>query len=350
MKVGSLFSGIGGIELGFEREGFETAWFVEKDKFCQAVLRKHWPNVEIFEDVSEVDFARLPKVDVLTGGFPCQDISIAGKGKGIVDGERSSLWKYFAKAIGEIRPKYAVIENVSALTFRGLSNVLADLAKEGYDAEWFDLRASDFGALHKRERIFIVAYLNQNRKPISPINEGEKSEGLCVATNPSECGCNNGGNSWRARQVLQNEEWEMEKGEQARHKRKHGLDKEFGFEFADSKCERCGRWRDKELAQTENDAKVSGRSSPLILANDWSDRIQRFKQETFSRSEGFSWCQNVRRIEDFKDRPDIPQPLFRGARDGIPTWTYRIKSLGNAVVPQCAQFIAKRIKEIENSI
>ncbi len=163
LNVGSLFSGIGGIELGFEREGFKTKWFVEKEPFCQAVLKKRWPGVPIYGDVSTIDFSVLKKVDVLTGGFPCQDISIAGKGKGIVDGARSSLWKYFAKAIGQIRPRYAIIENVSALTFRGLSNVLADLAKEGYDAEWFDLRASDFGAPHKRERIFIVAYSNSNR-------------------------------------------------------------------------------------------------------------------------------------------------------------------------------------------
>lgn len=161
MKVGSLFSGIGGIELGFEKQGFTTEWFVECDRYAQTILRKHWPQAKIYDDVAKVDFRTVPKVEVLTGGFPCQDISNAGQRVGI-EGSRSGLWKEFKRAISQVRPRYAFIENVSALTHRGLDTVLCDLAEIGYDAEWYCVRASDVGAWHRRERIFIIAYRTEN--------------------------------------------------------------------------------------------------------------------------------------------------------------------------------------------
>lgn len=157
MKVGSLFSGIGGFELGFERAGFEVAWQVEIDPWCRKVLAKHWPSVPRYEDVREVGAHNLAPVDVIIGGFPCQDISAAGKGAGI-DGERSGLWREYARLIDELRPRYAVMENVGALLYRGLGRVLGDLAEIGYDADWQILPASAFGAPHRRERIWIVAY------------------------------------------------------------------------------------------------------------------------------------------------------------------------------------------------
>ena len=139
LKIGSLFSGIGGIELGFEKAGeFKTIWFVENNEFCQKVLRKHWAYAKIHGDIAKIRWNCLERPDILTGGFPCQDISVAGKGKGIT-GKRSGLWKYYAEAIGILRPKYAVIENVPMLINRGLNVILADLAKNGYDAEWFNL-------------------------------------------------------------------------------------------------------------------------------------------------------------------------------------------------------------------
>lgn len=157
MKIGSLFSGIGGIEIGFKRQGFKTEWFVENDKYAQEILKKRFPETIIFDDITQVDFRTVPQVEILTGGFPCQDISNAGKQKGI-EGERSGLWQEFKRAISEIRPKVAFIENVSALTHRGLDTVLCDLAEIRYDAEWYCVRASDVGAWHRRERIFIIAY------------------------------------------------------------------------------------------------------------------------------------------------------------------------------------------------
>jgi DNA (cytosine-5)-methyltransferase 1 len=156
--IGSLFSGIGGLELGLEWAGLgRVTWQVEKDEYCRQILAKHWPDAVRHEDVRTVGAHNLSRVDVLCGGFPCQDISVAGKGAGL-SGSRSGLWSEYARIIRELRPSLVVIENVAALVVRGLDRVLCDLAASGYDAIWFPLRASDVGAPHLRERLFIVAY------------------------------------------------------------------------------------------------------------------------------------------------------------------------------------------------
>lgn len=257
--IGSLFSGIGGIELGFEREGFQTIFFVEKDDYCRAVLKKR------FNIYGHKGF----QCDVISFGFPCQDISQAGKGEGIT-GKRSGLWKDGAETIRLLRPKIALIENVPILTKRGLNVVLADIAEMGYDAEWFTISAQEVGAIHVRERLFIIAYSSEFRQ--------------------------------------------------------------IYLRFQEQSSET------RKQAQPE--------IAPIFITDDWKERIQRFKQETVYREQGLSWCKDVRRIEDLRDRQDIPEPLFCGSRDGIPHWMDRIGCCGNAVVPQVSQFIAKRIKEI----
>lgn len=157
MKVGSLFAGIGGFDLGLERAGFEIAWQVEIDPYCQRVLAKHWPHVQRYGDIRAIDWSTVPRVDMLCGGFPCQDISLAGKGAGLA-GERSGLWFEYAKAIEALKPRYVLIENVSALRSRGLDKVLGSLAALGYDAEWHCIPACAVGAPHRRDRVWIVAY------------------------------------------------------------------------------------------------------------------------------------------------------------------------------------------------
>jgi len=150
-----LFSGIGGFSLGLERAGMKTVAFCEIDKTCHTVLKKHFPGVPIFEDVRTLNGITA---DIICGGFPCQDVSIANsKGKGI-EGERSGLWKEYLRLIREVKPRYVIAENVANLRSRGLSTVLHDLWKVGYDAEWHIIPASGVGALHKRERCWIVAY------------------------------------------------------------------------------------------------------------------------------------------------------------------------------------------------
>lgn len=160
-RVLSLFAGIGGFDLGLERTGgFKTVAFCEIDPFCRRVLAKHWPEVPCYDDVRTLTADRLREdgigVDCIVGGFPCQDISTAGLGAGI-EGERSGLWSEYARLIGELRPQIVIVENVAALLARGLDKVLGDLAALGYDAEWDCIPASAVGAPHRRDRLWIIA-------------------------------------------------------------------------------------------------------------------------------------------------------------------------------------------------
>jgi DNA (cytosine-5)-methyltransferase 1 len=157
LKVLDLFSGIGGFSLGLERTGgFETVAFCEIEPYPRAVLAKHWPDVPCFQDVRRLEGCRA---DVICGGFPCQDISLMGRGAGLA-GERSGLWAEFHRLIKETKPRYAIIENVSALRSRGLDEVLRGLDQIGYDAEWHRISAGAVGAPHERERLWIIAYPN----------------------------------------------------------------------------------------------------------------------------------------------------------------------------------------------
>lgn len=184
LKIGSLFSGYGGLDLATAAYfDAEVAWHCEWEDAPSAILEKHWPDVPNYRDVSKVDFREVEPVDILTGGFPCQDLSLAGKRAGLAPGTRSGLWSEFERAIESIKPKYVIIENVRGLvsakaanpdmehcplcmgetsngesTMRALGGVLGNLADIGYDAEWTGIRASDAGAPHQRFRIFIVAF------------------------------------------------------------------------------------------------------------------------------------------------------------------------------------------------
>lgn len=163
IRVLDLFSGIGGFSLGLKRAGgFRTVCYVENEPYCQEVLLHRMSEREldpapIHSDIREFDGKIwFRSVDLITGGFPCQDISLAGKGEGI-DGKRSGLWKDFARIIGKVRPRFVLVENVPALLARGMGTVLGDLASLGYDAEWDCIPACALGAPHRRDRVWIVA-------------------------------------------------------------------------------------------------------------------------------------------------------------------------------------------------
>ncbi len=157
MQVIDLFSGIGGFAIGAHSVGYQTKLFVEKDEHAQGVLRKNFPGVPIHGDVTTLKLDE-GSCDIICGGFPCQDISVANpNGKGL-DGERSGLWSEFNRLIKEAKPKYVIIENSPNLRNKGLRRVLQDLWEGGYDAEWYVLEAGQFGASHKRSRIFVIAY------------------------------------------------------------------------------------------------------------------------------------------------------------------------------------------------
>ena len=167
IKMGSLFSGIGGFELGaqmaFDEAGIahQTLWQVEQNKFCQKVLAKHWPDSKIYDDVRAITIDNVDPVDVLMAGFPCQDISTAGLKRGIYEGEKSSLWWEVWRLTCELRPRVLVLENVANIVRLGGADVLGSLASIGYDAEWSIISAKQFGAPHLRERWFCVAYPNE---------------------------------------------------------------------------------------------------------------------------------------------------------------------------------------------
>jgi DNA (cytosine-5)-methyltransferase 1 len=182
LKIGSLFSGYGGLDLAvMNLLDAEVVWHCEWEKAPSAILDKHFPGVPNYRDVSKVDFSTIEQVDILTGGFPCQDLSLAGKRAGLQDGTRSGLWSEFARAIETIKPRLVVIENVRGILTAKASNgmeyspevlaelgsrpvltaiqaVLGDLADLGYDAKWSGVRASDSGAAHNRFRMFIIAF------------------------------------------------------------------------------------------------------------------------------------------------------------------------------------------------
>jgi DNA (cytosine-5)-methyltransferase 1 len=185
LTVGSLFAGIGGFDLAAERCGMEVKWQVEIDDYATKVLEKHWPHVRRYRDIrrchsvviaeslrsaagraaqcgadltdADFNFDGLEPVDIICGGFPCQDISSAGAKAGL-SGEQSGLWFEMARVVRELRPRYVVVENVADLLSRGLGTVLGDLAACGYDAEWNCLQAAAVGAPHGRDRLWIVAY------------------------------------------------------------------------------------------------------------------------------------------------------------------------------------------------
>ena len=180
LRVLDLFSGIGGFSLGLERSGgFETVAFCEIEDFPRRVLAKHWPGVPIYDDVRTLSADTLARdgiaVDVICGGFPCQDISINGNGQGL-EGERSGLWFEYARLVGELRPQFVIMENVAELLARGFGNVVGSLAALGYDAEWNCIRASRVGLPHHRDRVWLVAY------PTGKRFQGRGQDGTIVRT------------------------------------------------------------------------------------------------------------------------------------------------------------------------
>lgn len=174
LTVGSLFAGIGGFDLGLERAGMSVRWQCEKDPWARKVLAKHWPGVPCYEDITTLEPHAVEYVDVLAGGFPCQDLSVAGKRAGLREGTRSGLWGEFARLIRGIRPKYVLVENVPGLLANhALGRVLGDLAEGGYDAEWQTIPSAAFGTGHFRARVFLLASYS-NCQHVNPIKKSKR--------------------------------------------------------------------------------------------------------------------------------------------------------------------------------
>jgi DNA (cytosine-5)-methyltransferase 1 len=184
VTFGSLFAGCGGMDYGLEAAGIHCRWQVENNTFANSILERHWPHVRRYGDVREVDGSRLEWVDLIAGGFPCQDLSCAGKQAGIT-GERSGLWAHFARIIGQVRPRFVLIENVTGLLDNEpMRRVLGDLSAMRFDAEWRVLPLTEFGAPHERERVFIVAYPNKVDGPEGVGNIKVRQEPIFATRNP----------------------------------------------------------------------------------------------------------------------------------------------------------------------
>lgn len=286
MKVLDLFSGIGGFSLGLERAGMETVAFCEFDKHAQKVLKKHWPDVTIYEDVRTLDGKQFRgTIDVVCGGFPCQDISVAGNQAGIEEGTRSGLWSECARLLGEIRPRYAIFENVTALLNGGggdwFKRVLWDISEVGYDAEWHCIPASELGAHHHRDRIWIIAYPKRNTSRTNARAQSRAS------------------NEW-------------EKLQQKNREALPGNTGSICKDVADTNLLGCERH-----SEAGNPEEVRPRISELIkrLIND-------------KQSEGWE-----------------VEPCVGRVANGVPRRSHRLKQLGNAVVPQIPDAIGRAIME-----
>lgn len=316
--VGSLFSGIGGFDLGLERTGgFQTRWFCEQDKFCAQVLNKHWPGVPVYPDVTTLRGGQIEPVDVLCGGFPCQDLSVAGKGAGIT-GERSGLWKQYARLIGELRPRYVFVENVPALRSRGFGVVLGDLAALGYDTEWDCLPASAFGAPHQRDRIWIVAYPRGERALAHTESFGRER--------------------WGIPGILVGEARASEAdGEQL---------KRDGDAIVDSRAvvADTDRGRQPQPQGCECDERGRFGDSGEAVAHPSGIRQREPSDETDPITGEWEAWEVVSRRSWWEAEP----PVGRVA-DGFPGRVAELRALGNALVPQIAEWIGGRVMDYEQA-
>ena len=186
LRTIDTFSGIGGFSYGLERlcGGFETVAFVEQDKFCQKILRKHWPDVPIHDDIRTFPTDGLGRIDLLCGGFPCQPWSVAGKKEGHEDSLNRDLWPEMARIIKELRPRYVIGENVRGFVNEpmGLARTLTDLDSLGYQSTYWILPAASVGAPHRRDRVWIVAHAYSDSEPDGTINAGPRSGELVADT------------------------------------------------------------------------------------------------------------------------------------------------------------------------
>ena len=291
MKLLDTFAGIGGFSYAAEKlvGDFETTQFIEINPYCQKILNKHWPNVPIHDDITTFT-AKHGEFDLITGGFPCQDISVAGLQKGITKETRSGLFYELIRVIRMVRPKYVVLENVAAILNRGLDIVLRELSEAGYDAEWSVISASSLGACHRRSRWWLVAYPNNNGSSTSEKSQStEKTDGGAEERKNQACQ-SQGGSEPRDTETIQLNASDPDS------KRLQGLRGEY--ELQESGRERTFTWR----------------NSGITLNPNW---------------------------KGYKSKPT----LCRGD-DGLRNRVDRLRSLGNSIVPAVAAIPLQRVKDL----
>ena len=331
IKVGSLFAGIGGFEKGIE-DAFggmaDTVWQVEQNSFCQKVLKKHWPNATIYDDVCTVGKHNLEPVHILCGGFPCQSISLAGKMEGLDNAEKSGLWWEMHRIISEIRPRIAILENVANVLSVGGPDVVGSLAQIGYDCEWTVIRASDFGAPHHRARWFCVAYPNSIRSNQAPIRRtaqqsvqrGEIQQGRPQkknATNPNSIGHQKVKNKLFRFTIPRKRVWPQS-----------------------SCCYIFGNASNPILSRGQTGTQSTKPMGKMGEAQDWKH----------GRNTSLQTNEHIKRRSNWQ-RCEV-EPILCGVDDGVSDWmdrdtkrehNQRLKALGNAIVPKCSEWVARQV-------
>ena len=321
MKMGSLFSGIGGLELGLERAipGLQTVWQVEKEEFCRSVLERHWPNTKRYNNVLHVGAHNLEPVDVICAGFPCQSISIAGNMEGLENEEKSGLWWHVHRLVSEFqsigRQPILVLENVANIIRVGGPDVVGSLAAIGYDIEWTTISAAQCGAPHLRRRWFAVAYPSTIGYYMrNAMAFGELVDGRWTTADTNSIGCGTSSHTEREHQHRVHGEGDTTQGIQQRGEWQSGIG------------------QNSHASTNTNGQRIQ--KQPI-----WSESVGTERQsECESSQDGGVDQRTSNQWHSFPTQP----PVCR-RDDGVPDRVDRIKALGNAVVPQCAQWVGQQI-------
>ena len=302
LTVGSLFSGIGGLDLGLERSGMEVIWQSEINPYASKVLAKHWPEVPNYGDIKTINWGDVVRPDIICGGYPCQPFSTAGKRNGTDDSRH--LWPWVREAISELRPKYAILENVRGHITLGLSTVLGELASIGYDAEWQIVSANSVGAPHRRDRVIIIAY---------PVRELANTDNSRRVHGQSKIYT---ADRWlNALSVIGASSTDVA------YASEQYSDGEFGNTTNSAQPETVSQSRD------------SGRAQDVANTNSLSGHIQQKWQVQQPNIERCSWW--------------ATEPNVGRVAHGVPSRVDRLRGLGNAVVPQVAELIGRMVVDYD---
>ena len=357
MKHGSLFSGIGGIDLGFEMAGIETVWNCEIDEWCRDLLKKRFPGATQYDNVENIGKHNLEPVDIISGGFPCQDISVAGKGEGL-DGKRSGLWFEMHRIISELRPRFALIENVQLLTKRGGTRVLSDLAEIGYDAEWQIISAASVGARHLRKRLWIIAYPTKNTYSLRfgcefPIRPGEKSN----EKRNEERQLERGKTSELPKYVSDTESisrWNNsgEDGGTGKGKSEILQSKDAtSINKTEIRGTSEGSREDYQVPDSssiEHTISTTGQSGEESVGGVYFEEEEQTQLDLWGEASRCSELPRTFKVPKFQileDEPDVGR-VANGDALVLDRYKDRIQGLGNGVLPQIPYIIGRRLKEI----
>ena len=354
MTCGDLFAGIGGMSLGLERAGFTVRWQVEREPYCENVLARHWPDVARRRDVRFVGAATLERVDLIAGGFPCQDISAAGKGVGL-GGHRSGLWREFARIVRELRPRWVVVENVPALRTRGADTVLGDLEAAGYACWPCLVGARHVGAPHRRDRIWIVARMAHTASirggtaDLSADAQPERAgpRGLSLRASAELADDDRASCAVVGRGRLLNGEWAA---------CGHDVDRCDGAEVADADGRHLGNARQPRGGGGQggpDTAPASRGRAPVAvgLADGNATRLEGRRVLGCERAE--QWPAGPGSPPHEWEQPRTVESSLGGPTHGISArlasarWRAELKALGNAVVPQVVEVIGRAIMAVE---